>query len=64
MALKNQDVLPVYFVHGDASFSRSVYHIEIPRKWSLENVLDHEFWRLQTRFKVNDILDLIAEDGS
>jgi hypothetical protein len=27
-------------------------------------VLDPEFWRLQTRFKVNDILDLLAEDGS
>ena len=64
MALKNTDVLPVDFVHGDASFARTIYHIEIPRKWSLENVLDPEFWRLQTRFKVNDILDLIAEDGT
>ena len=27
-------------------------------------MLDPEFWRLQTRFKVNDILDLIAEDGT
>jgi hypothetical protein len=27
-------------------------------------VLDPEFCRLQTRFKVNDIIDLIAEDGS
>ena len=64
MALKNQDVLPVDTIQGDASFFRQQYFLEVPRRFSLSQVLNPEWWRLQTKLRVNDEISLLAEDGS
>ena len=64
MALKNQDVLQADVIQGDASFFRQQYFLLVDRRFTLDQVLNPEWWRLQTKLRVNDEITLLAEDGS
>ena len=63
MSLPNDRVLPVDFITADASFSRSVWHFQIPRKFSFEDCLNPEVWRHNNKLKANDLVDLVGEAG-
>ena len=64
MALKNQDVLQADVIQGDASFFRQQYFLLVDRRFTLDQVLNPEWWRLQTKLRVHDEITLLAEDGS
>ena len=63
MARPNDRVLPVDFITADASFSRSVWHFQIPRKFTFADCLDPELWRHNAKLKENDLVDVIGEAG-
>jgi hypothetical protein len=50
-------------IQGDASFHRQIYFIEVPRRFSFNEILNPEWFRGQTKLRVNDLLELVAEDG-
>jgi hypothetical protein len=64
MALKEIDVLPIDHINASADFARAHYHVVIPKRFSWEHCLLPEFYRHQTKLQPNDLLDLVAEDGS
>ena len=64
MALRSTEVLPLESVTSTADFKRAVYFIQIPKRFAWEAVLVPEFWRNITMLKTNDLLELVAEDGS
>ncbi len=63
-ARSNTEVLQMGAIQGLAEYSRSVYFVTIPRKFTFEDVLDPSFWRHATILRPNDRLELVAEDGS
>ena len=64
MARPNDKVLPIEFVSCDASFSRSMYSLTIPRKFTWEDCLDPDLWRhCGAKFKEGDLVDLLSESG-
>lgn len=64
MARPNDQVLPIDFTVNDASFSRSVYSLTLPRKFTWDDALDPTLWKhLGTKFKEGDLVDLLGEAG-
>ena len=61
---KSDDVLPLDFVATPAEFHRQVWHVQIPKRFGWNDVTDPAFWVHQNRIQANDILEIMAEDGS
>jgi hypothetical protein len=61
---KSDEVLPLDYLASPAEFHRQVWHVLIPKRFKWEDVTDPSFWVHQNRIQVNDILEIMAEDGS
>jgi hypothetical protein len=61
---KSDDVLPLDYLATTAEYHRQVWHVLIPKRFGWNDVTDPAFWVHQNRIQVNDILEIMAEDGS
>ena len=61
MALRSDQVLPAEFVGSTADYARSAYHLKIPRKFTFEQLLQPEVWRLQTKLHPGDLVTVVPK---
>ncbi|MFT4079309.1 hypothetical protein [Rhodomicrobium sp.] len=66
MARSHKEVLPVGAVSLShrVEYVRDNFMVTIPPGFTVEDLLDPEFWRNQTCFKANDRIEAVAADGS